>query len=1504
MVRWSVGLLVAVWLLLDTTTAGFSCLSNPCLYGICMDDLNSSFTCYCIDGYTGAHCQTNWDECWSSPCLNGGVCHDGVATYNCTCPEGFVGEMCEENLDECSSNPCYNNATCLDAANGYSCQCAPGYSGTHCEVDIAVCNSTEDVRCHNGGVCVEGPGISFSCFCTPGWTGRLCEVAIDECSSSPCQNGAVCIDLHASYSCACLFGFTGKDCDLVLSMCPANPCENEALCLVEDDTSVCYCVPDYHGDRCQYQYDECLLGPGCKNGGTCIDGVDSFSCSCPPDLTGQFCECLMLNDSTLDCSYVRPSTTALPTTTPSSTSTSLVPTTQVFITTTEFFTTFLETESQTSTTDETTEQSTVAPEESTSTSTVSETETETPSTITDEVVTETTITSGILEISSGASTTEDSETTIFSADTTVSTVEDTSEPFLVDTVTPRTTIIVTTEDVIDTVSSTEASSELPNSTVYLTTEPSEPADTTVAYDCSRIPCLNGGTCFYSPSGPRCRCRQGWAGTRCDVQEDIDDAAFTGHSYLAHRLANTSGSTVNVVLRTLAPTGLLIYARTTPYIYMAVYLHNGLLKFVFTCGIQTMLFSELHEYVNTGFKLSISAMLEVEGAIGDQHCSASLAVNDSLVMSGEQRALSGRAVNWSVHQPTLYLGGVPPHTTSLDIPVTQGITGCMTALQVDGESRKIYSDAVDMLEVSKCSSLACLSNPCRSSSTCIEMGDSWTCLCPSGYLGPRCEQSVCLTNPCRYGGTCAPYPGSGFICLCPFGKHGLFCQKDLEIGHPLYTSSVRGLASFSAYPVPGAMQHNFEFRFRFVTQSMDQVALLLFVGQEHDHDSSSDHLAVSYIKGYIVLTWNLGSGPRRIFTPRAVVNKAGAVHMVKLGRSGRQAWLQVDNLDNVTGTSPGHMTELNTRSVVYIGGHKFVNFTGLPHDLPLHTGFTGCIYGVEFRAGRVSVSVGQVRSQAIVGRNVGQCGTSHCHNTTCLNGGACLDQGATFTCLCKDGWFGPVCALRYNPCDVSKHNCSNGATCVPLETSYQCDCPFGHTGQFCEKEETPTDISFTGRRSYLSIPPADLHQYQMCIEFELRPSQDRGLVLFTGHPHSTTFLSIAMHGGILELRLKTIGGQRKDGEVLVVRSGRVLSLATWHLVRAGRYGNRVFLYVDGAVTTASLQQGEALLTTDHPIFLGGVPDLSQLPSGAVVGLPVPLTGCVRRVVLNWRPVALVESTVLSARNVDDCDGTACGGDVCLHGGTCWLDTSLKPHCTCTQEYAGERCESLVSCLDLPCENGGLCIKNPGSKPNCQCPIGWEGPFCSQALPKGSPHFSGDSYLMLAPTSSPIKRGQDSRGQRQKDIDFLFINFSTAHPDGVMLWTAQQKEFLGVGLEDGRLKVTWSWEDMEASVATIATPVVSDGNWHDITISMTHDNVTIWCDRGDPLTYPNTGHRPVTTDGVMHLGGFPNKRSTLEETFGAFKEMFQGCIREVSWSHQSSITDFTKYKGENIDSCPII
>lgn len=106
----------------------------------------------------------------------------------------------------------------------------------------------------------------------------------------------------------------------------------------------------------------------------------------------------------------------------------------------------------------------------------------------------------------------------------------------------------------------------------------------------------------------------------------------------------------------------------------------------------------------------------------------------------------------------------------------------------------------------------------------------------------------------------------------------------------------------------------------------------------------------------MLTWNLGGIPRRIFTQEPLDIKEGRKQSfeIKIGRNGRQAWLSVDGKKNITGRSQGTKSRLDVYPVLFIGGHELSNFSTLPHDLPLHSGFQGCISDVRFISGTVSI----------------------------------------------------------------------------------------------------------------------------------------------------------------------------------------------------------------------------------------------------------------------------------------------------------------------------------------------------------------------------------------------------------------------------------------------------------------------------------------------------------------------------------------------------------------------
>jgi len=57
--------------------------------GSCIDKVNG-YSCVCVEGYDGPHCDLDFRGCRSNPCANGATCRsaNGDASYTCVCADG------------------------------------------------------------------------------------------------------------------------------------------------------------------------------------------------------------------------------------------------------------------------------------------------------------------------------------------------------------------------------------------------------------------------------------------------------------------------------------------------------------------------------------------------------------------------------------------------------------------------------------------------------------------------------------------------------------------------------------------------------------------------------------------------------------------------------------------------------------------------------------------------------------------------------------------------------------------------------------------------------------------------------------------------------------------------------------------------------------------------------------------------------------------------------------------------------------------------------------------------------------------------------------------------------------------------------------------------------------------------------------------------------------------------------------------------------------------------
>lgn len=265
----------------------------------CANAINA-FQCICGPGFTGNLCQTQIDECVSNPCQNGGSCVDLVNSYACVCPPGFKGpntetpylSNCEIQIDYCISSPCQNGGTCNELINSYSCNCPPETLGLFCEIPNTCYPGP---LCANNGTCLPvdagyAPFNNFTCLCMGEWSGVTCTNFTGnncEAFNVTCQNNGTCHNTvdGLNATCTCENGFTGYRCEIQVNECTSSPCANGATCIEEINAFRCECAPGYQGTICDLIINNCASLP-CRNGGMCTNAVNHFSCLCIDGYSG------------------------------------------------------------------------------------------------------------------------------------------------------------------------------------------------------------------------------------------------------------------------------------------------------------------------------------------------------------------------------------------------------------------------------------------------------------------------------------------------------------------------------------------------------------------------------------------------------------------------------------------------------------------------------------------------------------------------------------------------------------------------------------------------------------------------------------------------------------------------------------------------------------------------------------------------------------------------------------------------------------------------------------------------------------------------------------------------------------------------------------------------------------------------------------------------------------------------------------------------------------------
>ncbi|KAM6953504.1 cubilin [Aplochiton taeniatus] len=391
---------------------------------------------------------------------------------------------------------------------------------------------------------------------------------------------------------------------------------------------------------------------------------------------------------------------------------------------------------------------------------------------------------------------------------------------------------------------------------------------------------------------------------------------------------------------------------------------------------------------------------------------------------------------------------------------------------------------------------CSSNPCQNGGQCLNLLDSYHCMCPSNWEGPNCASDVneCQklagsSQGCQNGATCVNTAGS-FTCTCSPEWSGTLCTSrydDCRTGGQ--DLCVHGMCIDADRVTAGQPMYR-------------------CVCESGWSSPAGNPACVADVN-----ECNLPSKPCSTNPPVACFNTDGSFYCGTCPAGWQGNGYSCQDVDecatnnggcsmaptvqciNTMGSSvcgpcpPGYegdgrtCTQANICATNNGGCYPLATCSSSPGStLPVCTcppGYAGNGYGPS---GCTQTS--------------DACAT----NNPCVNG-QCVSTSTApgYVCNCNPGWEGPTCNQNVNEC--ASNPCLNGGTCHDGLNSFSCTCNDQWTGPLCQTPQQACGGYLEGPAgtfSYPNTPGGDQYDHQVTCAWVIRT--DASKILRITFPH--------------------------------------------------------------------------------------------------------------------------------------------------------------------------------------------------------------------------------------------------------------------------------------------------------------------------------------------------------------------------------------------------------------------